>query len=159
MPIKTTHHGTKLYVCATAQNDDLNQAAYEALTWVQVGKVGNAGDWGTQSSMPSYDTLDEETSQFQKGTATAGKPTVECASVANDAGQIILRTYGVPYNQNNAALKLERNDMAQGGASNTILYSRGVVDGPRYPGGGNDDFVREVYDIALNQIPIRVNAT
>jgi hypothetical protein len=159
MPNKNTHKGEKLYVCATAQDDDLNQAAYEALAWQLVGKVGNRGDWGSTSNMPTYNTLDEAVEQSQKGVANAGKPQIEVARVANDAGQIILRTFGDPLNQHNMAVKLEYNDKPSGGSTNTIKYSRGVVSGPQDPGGGSDDFVREQYTIGLNQLPITVNAT
>jgi hypothetical protein len=158
MAAKSTKKGSKVWVCATAQNSDLNQAGYEALTWVQVGKVGNPGDLGATSNLPTYDTLDETVTQKQKGVANAGDPQIEVASVASDAGQIILRTFGDPLNQNNLAIMWERNDMPSGGAANTRIYSRGVVSGPMYPGGGSDDFDLERFTIGLNQIPIRVNA-
>ena len=136
MAAKSTKKGSKVWVCATAQNSDLNQAGYEALTWVQVGKVGNPGDLGATSNLPTYDTLDETVTQKQKGVANAGDP----------------------LNQNNLAIMWERNDMPSGGVANTRIYSRGVVSGPMYPGGGSDDFDLERFTIGLNQIPIRVNA-
>jgi hypothetical protein len=54
------------------------------------------------------------------------------------------------------AIKIERNDAPQG-KTNTIFYSRGVVSGPLYPGGGSDDFDLEKFKIGLNQLPIRVD--
>ncbi len=126
---------------------------------MQVGKVGNIGDFGASSNMNTYNTLDEPVSQKQKGTANAGDPQIEVASVANDAGQVILRTFGDPLNQNNCAIKIERNDKLTTGGTNTIFYSRGVVSGPLYPGGGSDDFDLERFTIGLNQLPIRVDAT
>jgi hypothetical protein len=158
MANKSTKKGSKVFVCATAQNSDLIESAYAALTWVQVGKVGNIGDFGATSTQPTYDTLDEPVTQKQKGTANAGDPQIEVASVATDAGQVILRTFGNPLNQDNMAIKIERND---GGAdfTNTVFYSRGVVSGPVYPGGGSDDFDLERFTIGLNQLPIRVNPT
>ncbi|RWX78261.1 hypothetical protein EPK99_06410 [Neorhizobium lilium] len=156
MPNKSTKKGSKVFVCATAQDTDLIQSAYVALTWVQVGKVGNIGDFGSDSTMNSYNTLDEPVNQKQKGTANAGDPTIEVASVAADAGQVILRTFGDPLNQSNMAIKIERND-GGAGFTNTTFYSRGVVSGPLYPGGGSDDFDLERFTIGLNQLPIRVN--
>lgn len=156
MANKSTKKGSKVFVCATAQNTDLIQSAYVALTWVQVGKVGNIGDFGADSTMNSYNTLDEAVSQKQKGTANAGDPQIEVADVADDAGQVILRTFGDPLNQNNMAIKIERND-APPGKTNTVFYSRGVVSGPLYPGGGSDDFDLARYTIGLNQLPIRVD--
>jgi hypothetical protein len=157
MANKATKKGSKIWVCATAQNNDLTQAGYEALVWVQVGKVGNPGDFGATSSLPTYDTLDEAVTQKQKGIANAGDPQIEVASLYDDAGQIILRNFGDPLNQNNMAIKFERNDKPAGATTNTIIYSRGVVSGPMYPGGGSDDFELERFTIGLNQLPIRVN--
>lgn len=156
MANKATKKGTKVYVCATAQNSDLISSTYAALTWVQVGKVGNVGDFGADSTMNSYNTLDEAVTQKQKGTANAGDPQIEVASVAADAGQVILRTFGDPLNQDNMAIKIERND-GGAGFTNTIFYSRGVVSGPLYPGGGSDDFELERFTLGLNQLPVRVN--
>lgn len=158
MPNKLTQKGTTLWVCATPQNDDLTQSQYAALVWVQVGKVGNRGDWGANSNMPSYDTLDEAVTQKQKGVANAGDPNIEVASVATDAGQVIMRSFGDPLNANNMAIKKVWNDKPSGGTAGTTFYSRGVVSGPMYPGGGSDDFVLERYVVGLNQLPIRVNA-
>ena len=158
MANKATKKGSKVYVCALAQNTDLIQSAYVALTWVQVGKVGNVGDFGADSTMNSYNTLDEPVTQKQKGTANAGDPQIEVASVFDDAGQIILRTFGDPLNLDNMAIKIERND-GGAGKTNTIFYCRGVVSGPLYPGGGSDDFELERFTIGLNQLPIRVNPT
>jgi hypothetical protein len=150
MPIKATHKGTTIHVCSTAQNDDLNQAGYEALTWVQVGKVGNPGDFGATSNLPTYDTLDEAVTQKQKGVANAGDPQIEVASIPSDAGQIIMRSFGHPLNEDNMAIKWTRSN-------SQVLYSRGVVSGPMYPGGGSDDFVLERYTVGLNQLPVIVN--
>ncbi|HEX8048440.1 hypothetical protein [Rhizobium sp.] len=156
MANKSTKKGSKVYVCETAQNADLTASAYAALTWVQVGKVGNIGDFGSDSTINNYNTLDEPVQQKQKGVSNAGDPELEVASIADDAGQIILRTFGDPPNINNIAIKVERNDAPQG-KTNTVFYSRGVVSGPLYPGGGSDDFDLEKFKIGLNQLPIRVD--
>jgi hypothetical protein len=156
MANKATKKGSKVYVCSTAQNSDLILSAFAALSWVQVGKVGNIGDFGADSAMNSYNTLDEPVTQKQKGTANAGDPQIEVASIATDAGQVILRMFGDPLNQDNMAIKIERND-GGAGFTNTIFYSRGVVSGPLYPGGGSDDFELERYTVGLNQLPLRVN--
>lgn len=156
MANKSTKKGSKVYVCETAQNTDLTASAYAALTWVQVGKVGNIGDFGSDSTINNYNTLDEPVQQKQKGVSNAGDPELEVASIADDAGQIILRTFGDPLNINNIAIKVERNDAPQG-KTNTVFYSRGVVSGPLYPGGGSDDFDLEKFKIGLNQLPIRID--
>jgi len=156
MANKNTLKGAVLSVCNTPQNANLLVAAYEALTWVAVGSVGNLGEFGSSSNIVSYNTLDESVTNKQKGIADAGEMTVECASIYSDAGQIILRSFGVATNQDNMAFKLEYAD-GPAGYTNTIIFSRGVVSGPVFPGGGGDDFIKEQYTIGLNQVPIRVD--
>lgn len=156
MANKATKQGSKIYVCATAKNDVLDATAFAALTWVQVGSVGRIGDFGADAKINSYMTLDETVVQKQKGTADAGSPELEVASLPDDAGQIILRTFGSPLYTDNMAIKIERND-GNPGETNTIFYSRGIVSGPVIKGGSGDDFEVEVFSINLNQLPIRVD--
>lgn len=145
-----TLSGSKLYVCATVQNSDLNLAAFEALTWVQVKGVGSHGETGTNTNIVSYDTWDTEFVQKAKGTSNAGDPEVELSRIAADAGQLILRTAGDHFNKDNYAFKIEKNDAPSGGTP-TYIYNRGLVAGPRTPHGRNEDFDLEIYTFALQQ--------
>lgn len=147
-----TLSGSKLYVCATAQNTDLDLAGFEALTWVQVKGVGSHGETGTNTNIVSYDTWDTEFVQKAKGTSNAGDPEVELARIPADAGQLILRTAGDHFNKNNYAFKIEKNDAPAGvGATPTYIYNRGLVAGPRTPHGRNEDFDLEIYTFGLQQ--------
>lgn len=152
-----TLSGAKLYICSTAQNTDLNEAAFEALTYVQIKGVGSHGETGTNTNVVSYDTWDTEFVQKAKGTSNAGDPEVELARIPADAGQVILRTAGDHFNKNNYAFKIELNDAPSGGTPTTI-FNRGMVAGPRIPFGRNEDFITEVYTLALQQQQIIVDA-
>jgi len=152
-----TLSGAKLYICSTAQNSDLNKAAFEALTYVQIKGVGSHGETGTNTNVVSYDTWDTEFVQKAKGTSNAGDPEVELARIPADAGQLILRTAGDHFNKNNYAFKIELNDAPSGGTPTTI-FNRGMVAGPRIPFGRNEDFITEVYTLALQQQQIIVDA-
>lgn len=147
-----TNKGRKVYVCATVKPSDLTQEQFEALTWVQVGKVGNVGDFGKQTNIVSYTTLDTEFQQKSKGISNAGDPVIECARSYNDAGQILMRTAGAPTSRYSYALKIEENDKPTADYTNTIHYVRGKVAGPVNLGGGNEDFVREQYTVGLEQV-------
>ena len=152
-----TLSGAKLYICAAAQNTDLNEAAFEALTYVQIKGVGSHGETGTNTNVVSYDTWDTEFVQKAKGTSNAGDPEVELARIPADAGQVILRTAGDHFNKNNYAFKIELNDAPSGGTPTTI-FNRGMVAGPRIPFGRNEDFITEIYTLALQQQQIIVDA-
>src|SRR5688572_17675238 len=84
--------GSKLYICATAQQSDLDQVAYEALTWVEIKAVGSHGEAGTTVNILTYDTWDTTVAQKAKGIADAGSPEIELARIPTDPGQILLRT-------------------------------------------------------------------
>ncbi len=149
---------SKLYVCATAQNVALDQSGYEALTWVEIKGVGSRGETGKITNIISYNTWGDSVTQKAKGMTDAGSPEVECARIPTDPGQVILRSAGAVGNNNNYAFKEVRADGATG-ATGTVKYNRGLVGGPKSPGGRNEDFDLEVYTLAFQQEEIIVNPT
>lgn len=159
MPVgfANTNAGSKLFVCATPQNDDLDQAGYEALTWVEVGSVGSHGEVGPQTNILTYDTWNTKVIQKAKGMTDAGSPEIEVARDATDPGQDILRT--AAKSNFNYAFKIVRNDKpnAAPDSTPTIIYNRGLVTGPRRPMGRNEDFDLEIFTLGLQQLEIVVD--
>ncbi len=152
-----TNAGSKLYVCATAQPDELDAAEYAALTWVLVGGVGSVGETGSNTNILNYETWDDEVVQKAKGLTDAGSPDIEVARDPDDAGQDILRTAAATnliY-----ALKIEGNDKPNNnvGSKPTIRYNRGLITGPREPNGRNEDFDLEIFGTGLVQKQIKVD--
>lgn len=152
-----TNAGSKLYVCATAQPDDLTAGAFAALTWVQVGGVGSVGETGSSTNILNYDTWDDAVVQKAKGMTDAGSPEIEVARDPDDAGQDILRTAAgtnLYY-----AFKIEGTDVPDANVNSkpTIRYNRGLVVGPREPNGRNEDFDLEIFTLGLVQKQIKVD--
>jgi hypothetical protein len=145
-----TNAGGKLYICATAQQSDLTQTEFEALSWVLISAMGNHGEAGKNQNILSYNTWDTAVIQKAKGLTDAGSPEIEVARIASDPGQIILRTAAAT--NLNYAFKLVRNDPAVEGGTGTIIYNRGLVVGPKRPLGRNEDFDLEVFTLGLNQV-------
>lgn len=128
----------------------LDLAAFEAITfWQEVGDVGSIGQTGTDTNIVSYDTLNTEVTQKQKGISNAGDPEVECARNPTNKGQIAMRAAAAT--RYNFAFKIEDADAPDGDTTNTIYYNRGVVSGPFRPNGRNEDFILETYRLGLNQ--------
>ncbi|PCI03446.1 MAG: hypothetical protein COB78_10840 [Hyphomicrobiales bacterium] len=142
-------------ICVTPQPADLNKAGFEALTFVSVSNVGNLGETGKSENILTYNTLDTAVAQKAKGVADAGNPTVECARLFSDPGQVALNAAAATNLQ--YAFKIERNDSPDGILTNTIIYNRGLVTGPTRPNGGNEDFDLEVFTLALNQLEVVVD--
>lgn len=152
-----TNAGSKLYVCATPQNDDLTGSEFAALTWVQVKGVGNLGETGSTTNILTYNTWDTDVAQKGKGVTNAGDPELEVARMPGDAGQDIVRAAALT--NYNYAFKVERNDKPNDDVDSkpTIVYNRGLVTGPRTPNGRNEDFDLEIFSLALNQRQIVVD--
>lgn len=147
---------SKFYVCATAQNSALTQADYEALVWVEVSAVGSRGETGKSTNILTYDTWGDSVIQKAKGMTDAGSPEIEVARIPTDPGQIIMRAAGAVGNNNNYAFKELRADGTTS-SNGTVRYNRGLVGGPKSPGGRNEDFDLEVYTLGLQQEEIVVN--
>lgn len=147
----STNSGGKLYIAvdgsvdALPQNSDLNLAAYEALTWLEISNVGSFGETGTTVNILNYDTWDTTVTQKSAGIRDAGNPEIELAVSLTDAGQIELRTAATAANAvNNYAFKVLW-------PNNRRAYNRGIVTGPRTPNGRNEDFQIEMFTLGLNQ--------
>jgi hypothetical protein len=146
--------GGKLSICATPQASDLNQAGYEGLTYIEIGNIVTFPDFGVTTNMPVQDYINTDVSQKQQGFRTASDTEVVVGFDPEDDGQDALRTAaGTRFNY---AFKLEASDAPNALNTNTIRYSRGVVGGPNFAGGGGEDFDNETYMIGLNQAPVIV---
>lgn len=148
-----TLKGRKVYVCATPQPTDLNQAGYEGLTWVEIGHVGSIGESGTNTNIVSYDELGTDVTQKNKGISNAGDPQIEVARLDTDAGQDVMRAAALT--KNIYAIKMVDDDAAAGYVG-TTYYNRGLVAGPTRPNGRNEDFNLEHYTLGCVQLEIVV---
>jgi hypothetical protein len=149
-----THKGRTIYVSNAAVGDeDLDLAAFEALTWVEIGDAGMIGDIGSSSNIINYDTLNTDVSQKQKGVTNAGDPQLEVARDYDDPGQILMRTYADT--KFNYGFKVVNDDAPSASFNGSIIYLRGMVASAVNVGGRVDDFDLETYNIALNQRPLR----
>lgn len=147
-PFANTNAASKLFMQAAAvTTTPANEAAWAALTWVEIKGVGSVGEMGTSTNILTYDTWDTDVIQKAKGMTDAGSPTVELARIPLDAGQIALRAAALT--NLNYAFKIERNDEPEVGGTPTLIYTLGLVAGPTRPMGRNEDFDLEVFTLGL----------
>lgn len=145
-----TQAGAKLYISAALIADAvMDQAAFEALSWVRVNDVGSLPDYGRNEAIATYNTLDNGILKG-KGSNNAGDGDVELAYKSTDAGQVLMRTAGAGKSQ--WAFKIEFVDDDSGSPLQpTIDYLRAIVSGPRHPSGSDEDFMKEVYSLGIVQ--------
>src|SRR5690606_12346949 len=106
--IKTTLAGATVSISTTAVTFPLNAAAFGALTYTEIGSVGNLGDYGSSPNMISYNTLDTEVTSKAKGVEDAGEIAIEVARIFDDPGQIAMRAAAAT--KFNYAVKIEYAD-------------------------------------------------
>lgn len=145
-----TNSGSTVSICITPQNANLTETAFAALDYVEIANVGNLGERGASTNIVSYDTWNTNTTLKGKGITNAGDPQLEVAQDLSDPGQTAVRAAAAA-RADNYAFKVERQN-------GDVQYFRGLVTGPTEPGGRNEDFVLNVFTLALNQIPIDVAA-
>lgn len=144
-----TNSGSTVAISTTAVNEDQDATEFAALTYTAIANVGSLGERGANTNIVSYDTWDTETVKKGKGTTNAGDPQLEVAVDLADAGQVAVRA--AAGTKDNYAFKVTR-------PNGDIQYLRGLVTGPTEPGGRNEDFVVNVFTLALNQKPLDVPA-
>lgn len=140
-----TNSHASIGVCITPQNNDLTSGTAAALTYVAIGNVGKIGEHGYDTNMVSYSVLDRDLKLKAKGETDGGNVTIECAENNSDAGQLALNTAAAPSDANNYVVKIAYTN-------GDIRYVRGPIGGPKYSGGGNEDFRVSTYTIGANQV-------
>lgn len=146
-----SHAGVKIAISTLAQNSDLDESGFDALTYTVITGVGSIGEYGISTNMLSYDALDTLVSKKAKGITNAGDPQIEMARSDKDPGQQAMRAAGAPDYFEAHAFKITKQD-------GSIDYLRGLVAGPSSPGGRNEDFDLHVFTLGLNQAPVHVDA-
>lgn len=146
----TTNFGGKFYISTTAENEVLNQAGFEALSYTEVPNMGTSGDTGYSQNIISYSTWSRTLVCKGKGEATANDPAVEFLDKAS-AGMDLMLSAADPLDQNNYAFYYEWAD-------GSIEYLRGFVSGQTLMKGSNEDFKRISFTLGIQDVPIPVAA-
>ena len=151
------HQGGKFYICETSQETDLLQAAFELLTWVEVENIVSIPELSISENIVERNYLDSDIVGIRKGMKVGAESSLEVGFDSTKSGQAAVRTASAT--KFKYAVKRELNDIASGGSTNTILYSRALVTQPTLAGGGAEDEANDTFTIKVAQVPIRVLAT
>lgn len=152
-----TNSGRTFELCVTPQPDDLDEAAFTALTYVPVAAVGSLGETGNNQNILSYDSWNTRVIQKQKGMINAGDPELECANNPADAGQIAMKAAAAT--KFIYAMRVVGDDKLTPGGTNSVRFHRGIIAGPRRPNGRNEDFDLIIFNLGMVQEEIEVSPT
>jgi len=152
----TINQGGSLWICTTAQNSDLNTAAFEALTYVEITRIVTMPSIGITTNMVQQDYIDTEISQFQKGVKAGSASELVVGKDTTDAGQDAL--IAASLTKNNYAFKRVYTDSPNTvTTTNSTTYFRALVGEAVDQGGAVEDFENYTFPIQINgQRPIVV---
>lgn len=144
-----TASGTKISISSVsvASSIDTNPE-FDALTWIEIGLVENAGEFGDESAAVTGAALGDGRIRKAKGARDAGTESIVCFHDPQDAGQ--LAAIAAEATSVNYGFKVEVPDAPTTNWSNTIYYYRGLVMSQRLNVGTNDNIMRRTFNVGVN---------
>lgn len=148
--------GATFSICATAQEDDLTQLGFEALTYVPTGKVIEHAAIAVSTGDSAQNYWGHGVTQHQKGHVDVGGASVMLGYDPDDTGMDAMDAAALT--RTNYAMKVELDDNP-GGATNTIMYLRGLIYIPEYQLGEGEAMFNKTFNTMYNQLPVVVKPT
>lgn len=148
----TTATGARYFIGGTTAisyaSDAAAIAAFEALTWVEIGEVEDGGEVGDESSDVTFQSLSDGRVRHLKGARDAGTLALVVGDDPLDAGQIAIRAAEQTKFLHN--FKIEYEDAPDPAYSNSVDYFRGLVMSARKQIGAGDNVLRRTFNIGIN---------
>lgn len=155
----TTATGARYFIGGTTSIDYTSDAtalaAFEALTWVEIGEVEDGGELGDESADVTFQSLSDSRVRHLKGARDAGTMALVVGDDPLDPGQVALRAAEQTkflYN-----FKIEYEDAPDATYSNSVDYFRGLVMSFRKNVGTGDNVLRRTANIGINTHIITVD--
>lgn len=140
--------GAKVYICATPQTATLNQAGFEALTWVEIDSVVTPPTLSEEVENASQKYVNRPRAAHQKGSYTGIRSEIVVGYDYDDPGQVILKA--ASKSKATYSLKLELTDSPNTAThTNSVIYARALVNPVSLAGGTGEDFVNPTYPIQV----------
>ena len=140
-----TAKGTKLYFCATAPTitgvEVTDLAAFDALTWIEVGMVESIGEFGPEGQIGTFTPLGTGVACKFRGTTDNGEVPISIAKTTTDTGLLaLIAKQGDPVE---SAFKVELSETGTGvGAKAQRYVFLGLVRSAKVSVGSGDEVVK-----------------
>lgn len=151
--------GCKIYIGAAMDlpDGDVAAADFTTVTWTQINGWTQMGAFGDASQLITTNLIDKDRDVKQKGTRNAGSMQNVFALEAADAGQLaVIAAEGT---NDNYPFKVELNDMASGGSTNSTRLFLGLVTSAQEAGGNANTVQSLNVTIEINSNVVRVART
>jgi hypothetical protein len=150
MSCAITFLGASFAISTQPANSRLDMPGFIALEYEIVPNVNNMGDTGITQNIVSYPSWGRSVTCKSRGQADAGDPDIEFMDLPS-AGMSLMLAAAEVDNQNAYAFRITWAD-------GSIEFIRGIVTGPRYLKGANEDFRRVAFTLGLVQAPMRLQS-
>lgn len=141
-----TAKGTKLYFCATAPTitgvEVTDLAAFDALTWIEVGMVESVGEFGPEGAIGTFTPLGTGIACKFRGTTDNGEVQLSIAKTTTDTGLLaLIAKQGDPVE---SAFKVELSETGTAGTGQQAqrYVFLGLVRSARVSVGSGDEVVK-----------------
>lgn len=142
-----TASGAKLFIATTA-GIPANLAAYQALTWTEVGEVEDGGEFGDESETVSFTALSDARTRNLKGPRNAGTMTLVVGDDMLNLGQIALEV--AEASPLDWPFKVQLNDAVTVGGDDSNHFFSGKVMSKRRNVGNATNVVRRTFAVGIN---------
>lgn len=155
--------GCKIFIGDAVEDadGDLTAADFTSVTWIEIGRWSQMGDFGDTSQLITSSLINEGRDKKMKGTKNAGSMQNVFANDATDAGQIAL--IAASKTNKNYPIKIEMNDAPAVGASpkpGQRLFQALIMNANET--GGDANTVRNLnstFEINSNIVTVAPSAT
>jgi len=149
-------NGATLHICTTPQTSEpADQAAWEALTYVETLEVESIGSLGDTSNEITFASLSDSRTQRVKGTRDAGTIEIVMGADYADAGQIAL--IAAEKTDGNYAFKIVFDDAPSGGTE-SVRYFLAMVGSANETLDTADNVIKLNSSLWINSAITRVDA-
>jgi len=146
-----TKAGTTYAISTTTISNALDQAGYEALSFVELPDFGAFPRYGKREEIAEYPTKNGV--KKGKGAPNYGGGDAECEYEPDHAGLEAMRQRA--QGKSKAVIRVTHGDATgsnTGDMSATVDYLDVVIGGPDYPDGADSDMEREVFTLGVESV-------
>ncbi|WP_210482751.1 phage tail tube protein [Microvirga antarctica] len=145
----TTATGTKIYIGPAVTDTTDTIPEFAALTpWVEITLVETYGEFGDESSAVTFAAVGDGRVRKAKGARDAGTLALTVGHDPLDVGQAAIDA--AESTSNTYAFKVVLSDSPSDLYTDTVIYFRGLVMSKRKNVGGNDNVLRNTYNIGID---------
>lgn len=139
--------GTKFFI-ANVNAEPVSLAAYQALTWIEVGEVEDLGEFGDESEAITFTALSDSRVRKLKGPRDAGTMAIVVGDDMLDTGQVAMEA--AEASPLDYAFKVQLNDAITLAGDDSEHYFMGKVMSKRRNVGNASNVVRRNFTVGVN---------